>query len=111
MAKESAFTDEVIAKMSALAPLNWEKAKKLGEELGIKPKAIVASANRNQIEYQKQKRVTKSGAKIVSKADLVAQIAKGVGVEVLALDGLEKSTKTALEAIAGSFQEDIQEDI
>ena len=99
MAKESKFTDEVVARMKELAPLNWEKAKALGEELGIKPKAIVASATRNEIEYNKIERKTKTGAKIESKAALVVRIAERVGKNVEDLDGLEKATKTALEAL------------
>ncbi len=97
--KESKFTEAVIARMQEEAPLNWEKAKSLGEELGIKPKAIVASANRNNIPYDKIVRTTKGGAKIESKADLVVRIAERVGKTVEELDGLEKATKTALEAL------------
>ena len=99
MAKESVFTDHVLAIMEDAAPLDWAKAQELSTKLGIKPKAIVAAATRHGIEYRKIERKTKSGEKIRSKADLVALIAAQSKVAVEALDGLEKATKNSLEAL------------
>lgn len=99
MAKESIYTEKVLADLKALEPLNWEKATAYAEKNGFKPMGIVNSAKRNGIEYTKKVRVTKAGGKIESKADLVARIAEHVGKSVKDLDGLEKATKTALEAL------------
>ncbi len=99
MAKESVFTEDVLATLADHAPLDWAKAQALGTELAIKPKAIVAAAIRHGIEYRKIERKTKGGAEIRSKSDLVALIAKQSGVAIEKLDGLEKATKVALEAL------------
>jgi wobble nucleotide-excising tRNase len=98
---ETVYTEEVVAAMEAQAPLNWEKAQDIAERFNLKAKGVVASAIRNGIEYKRKERVSKSGAKIVSKADLVSKIAEKIGVDVAKLDGLEKATKTSLETLLG----------
>ncbi len=96
---ETVYTEEVVSAMEDSAPLNWEKAKEIADRFGLKPKGVVSSAIRNGIEYKKKERVSKSGAKVTSKTELVASIAEKIGVEADSLDGLEKSTKTALETV------------
>jgi hypothetical protein len=98
---ESKFTDEVVEVMNAAAPLDWAKAQEIGARFDIKPRAVVASAIRQGIEYKRKERVTKSGAKVVSKADLVKGIAAKFDLDLDALDGLEKATKTSLAALLG----------
>lgn len=98
---ESKFTDEVLEVMEAEAPLNWSKANAIGAQFNLKPRAVVASAIRAGIEYNKIVRVSKTGGKIESKADLVAKIAARLGVSLDSLDGLDKATKTSLQVIAG----------
>lgn len=88
--------NEIIETMRAEAPLNWGKAQEIAEKFGIKPRAVVASATRNGIEYEKKKRVSKSGAPIVRKTDLVAKLENLTGEK---LEGLEKSSKEPLEAV------------
>jgi L-asparaginase II len=103
--------DEVIARMKALAPLNFEKAAQIGLEFDLKQRSIVAGAKRNGIEYVNKVRVSKTGEPVVTKEDLVKEIAKGLGVDVKVLDGLEKATKTALVAVAKGFDEpEVDED-
>jgi LysM repeat protein len=91
--------DKVLKVMNEKAPLNFEKATEIAEEFGLKPRAIVASAVRNGIEYEKKTRVGKTGAPVVRKEDLVGKIAEKFGVPVEDLNGLEKANKTALEAL------------
>ena len=97
MAKESVYTEKVLADLKALEPLNWEKATEYAEKNGFKPMGIVNSAKRNGIDYEKKVRATKTGAKIESKSDLVARYAASRNRPVEDFDGLEKATKTALE--------------
>jgi hypothetical protein len=92
-------TDVVIAEMKNVAPLNWGKAQEIGEKFGLKPRAIVASAIRNGVKYQKKQRVSKSGAPVVRKPDLVQGIEKALTIDSGSLDGLEKASKGALETL------------
>ena len=92
---------QILEVMNAQAPLNMEKAEQIAEKFGVKARSIIASAVRNQIPYEKKARVSKTGGEIVSKADLVARIATKNGIDVAALEGLEKATKAALEVLAG----------
>ena len=93
--------ENVIAEMVKRAPLNYEICGEIAEKFGLKQRAIVASATRNKIDYQKKVRVSKTGNPVTSKADLVEAIAVKFDVSVEELDGLEKATKTALEVVAG----------
>ena len=88
--------EEIIETMRAEAPLNWSKAQEIAKKYDIKPRAVVASATRNGIEYEKKKRVSKSGAPIVRKSDLVAKLEGLIGEK---LEGLEKSSKEPLEIV------------
>ena len=105
---ESKYTPAIVSELSTFAKtgengkLNWAMAQEFGEKHDFKPMGVVLCAKKNNIPYAKKERVTRSGAKVISKAELVASIAKKIGVTVEALDGLEKSTKTALEAVLES---------
>lgn len=107
MAKESVITADVVARMVAqatVAPLDFEMCGKIADEFGIPQRSVVASATRQGLPYAKKARVSKTGAVVASKTDLVAVIAKDLGLDVSVLDGLEKSTKSALTAIVESFE-------
>ena len=95
--KTSLYTPDIIAAMSKLAPLNWESAQVFAEKNGLKARGVVASCKRNKIEYKRQEKVTKTGTPVISKADLVTQIAEKFKINIEKLDGLDKATKTALE--------------
>ncbi len=102
--KESVITPEVVAEMQAQAPLDYEKCGVIGEKFGIPQRSVVASATRQGIAYVKKARVSKTGAAVASKSDLVGVIASDLGVDLSSLDGLEKATKSALTAIVESFE-------
>lgn len=107
MAKESVITEAVVTRMvaqSQIAPLDYEMCGKIADEFGIPQRSVVASATRQGLPYAKKARVSKSGSAIISKTDLVGVIAKELDVKVELLDGLEKATKSALTAIAESFE-------
>ncbi len=99
----SVITEAIVADMNTLAPLNAFKAEILGEAHGVNPKAIVASATRRGIAYDRKPRVSKNGGEIVTKEDLVKSIAKGLDLDASELAGLEKATKVVLTKIAGTF--------
>lgn len=55
--------------------------------------------------YQKAAKVSKDGAPVVSKAALVAQIAKACDVAVEDFDSLEKATKNVLLTLVENFSD------
>lgn len=94
---ESRYTEEVLTEMRANVPLDWEKAQEIAKKFDLPPMGVVNSAKRNKIEYKRKERVSKTGAKVISKAELVAQIAEKFSKTIEGLDGLDKATKSALE--------------
>lgn len=102
----SKFDKAVIDRMVELSPLDFDKAEAIAAEFDLKTKAVIASAVRMEgVEYVRKARVSKTGDPVVTKEDLVKTIAEGLGLEVEALSGLDKATKTALTAIVGTFDE------
>lgn len=94
----SKYTPAMEARIREEAPLNQAKAESLAVEFGqgFSGKSVIAKANRMGVAYEKKVAVTKSGGKIESKEKIVAEIAAIVGAS---MDGLEKATKPALQAI------------
>ena len=68
---------------------------RLEKELGRNKRSIIAKLVREGV-YKAQPRVTKRGAPIVRKSELVAQIQENLGVEV---PTLEKASKADLERL------------
>lgn len=96
----SKYDGEVMAAMIAAAPLDMAKATAIADQYGEKPRAIIAAAVRAGIEYQKAAKRSKTGGPVQSKEAIVSAIQERLGVS---LPGLEKATKTSLEALADAL--------
>ena len=90
----------VLDAMTAAAPLNFESATEIADRFGLKARSVVASAIRNGIAYNKKAKVNKVGLPVVAKDDLIVRIAENLTISVEALEGLEKASKSSLEALA-----------
>lgn len=66
-------------------------------------KSIVAKLTREGV-YVKKAYATKTGEAVISKADLVAQLAELTGEPVETMESLEKATKKALQVLIASFK-------
>lgn len=97
--------EEILEAMRNNAPLNWTKCNEIAEQFGIKPRAVVASATRQGIEYERKKRVSKSGALVLRKTDLVEKIAEGLNLSTDNLGGLDKASKSALQVIVDALED------
>ncbi len=75
----------------------------IATQVGKSVRSVVAKLSREGAYKAKAKTAAESR---VTKADLIAKIAKQMGVEVTKLESLEKATKEALEALV---QEDFAE--
>lgn len=90
----------VLEAMRAAAPLNFASATEIADRFGLKARSVVASAIRNGIPYNKMAKVNKAGLPVVAKDDLVSAIAESLTISVEALEGLDKASKSSLEALA-----------
>jgi len=92
---EKNYTDAQEAILLAAGIIDNAKAIELAGQLKKDVRSIRAKAVRMGI-YKAQPKVSKTGGKVESKDDIVADIAKIVGKN---LDGLEKAPKVALQII------------
>jgi len=101
----SKITDEIVEAMIGCAPLDHFKAIRIAEAFDVKPKAVIASATRRGIEYITKPRVSKTGAPIVTKEDLVGKTEVSLGFGKGELAGLEKATKDVLSKVVARLDE------
>jgi len=90
----------MVQKIRAAAPLNLEKARALGEELGVSYRSIIAKAKTEKVEYQKTAPASKK-PRGETKAELVARVESVMGVP---LDGLDKAPAQTINRLL-SFAE------
>jgi hypothetical protein len=97
---EKNYTEAQEARIQELADelggmIGNDEAMELADEFGKDVRSVRAKAVRMGV-YKAKARVSKTGGKIESKEEIVAEIAELVGAN---LDGLEKASKQALIAI------------
>jgi len=77
---------------------SMDTVRKLAEIHGKTVKSIIGKLSREGV-YQKASYVTKTGAKPITKAEIVAQITDQLNLDEQAVAGLEKAPKAALVAV------------
>lgn len=92
---EKNYSEAQEAELMAAGLIDNDKAIEFADKFGKDVRSIRAKAVRMGI-YKAKERVSKSGGKIESKEQIVAEIAGLVGKN---LDGLEKASKQALIAL------------
>ena len=100
MKNEKNYTEAQEARIQEMADemggmIGNDEAMELADEFGKDVRSVRAKAVRMGV-YKAKARVSKTGGKIESKEEIVAEIAELVGKN---LDGLEKASKQALIAI------------
>lgn len=96
-------TEYMIAEYSS-SPTR-DTVERLAKELNKTPKSIIGKLSREGV-YRRNVYKTKTGESPVTKVELVAQIAAGLGIEEELLKGLEKSPKSALKALQEYAEEE-----
>ena len=94
------YTPEMIAVLTAAAPINHEKAQALAIQLDRGVRSIIAKCKREGIEYISKPAPAKKKA-APTKVDMVAAIMAATGADNL--DGLEKATGAALNNLLSSL--------
>jgi len=94
------YSEEVTATIVAAyaANPNMETVKDLAVTFDKTTKSIIGKLSREGV-YQKESYTTKTGAKPVTKIELVTQLADYLQIDVEAVAGLEKSPKAALQKV------------
>jgi len=77
---------------------SMDTVRKLAEIHGKTVKSIIGKLSREGV-YQKASYVTKTGAKPITKAEIVAQITDKLDLDEQAVAGLDKAPKAALVAV------------
>ena len=93
----SNYTQAMVAKLQAAAPLNLAKAKDLAADFGLSHRSVISKAKHLGLGYD----VAPKAAKKIraSKADTVDAIAKAIAVDPADLDGLALAKGSALDAL------------
>lgn len=89
------YTEAQEARMAEFDVIDAATAQELADEFGKNVKSVIAKAVRMGL-YKAKERTSKTGGKIETKEEIVAEISELVGKS---LDGLEKASKQALIAI------------
>ena len=100
------YSPEMIAAMTAQAPLDHGKAKALASSPMFATrsvKSIIAKAKSEGIEYLAAVKPAKASAKKITKADLVSAIATSLDADKGTLDGLKGATTASLTALMANI--------
>lgn len=101
-AQAANYSEAQEAAIRAAAPLNLEKAKALGVEIGKSYRSVIAKAKNMGIDYEgKAKPAKRVGG--MTKPEMVEAIQSATGSE--SLNGLEKATATALANLLASVND------
>ena len=107
--KAQTYTEDQVSKMvSDYTAVETDEARAevvdtLAQEFGKSVASIRSKLVREGV-YVKKARTTKDGSAVVSKADLVQQIADAIGEDVEVIESLEKATKVTLNKILSAVR-------
>ena len=103
MSKMINYTPTQENEMRELSPITYDCAVVLAEKFGKKLRSVIAKAcSLDGVVYVARERVAKNGSVIVRKAEMVESIAKSLATDE-DLTGLEKATKSSLDALMRSI--------
>ena len=103
MSKMINYTKAQENEIRELSPISYDVAVVLAEKFGKKLRSVIAKAcSMDKVVYVARERVAKNGSAIVRKAEMVESIAKSLATDE-DLSGLEKATKSSLDALMRSI--------
>jgi len=104
MSKTMNYTKAQEDEMRESSPISYDVAVVLAEKFGKKLRSVIAKAcSLDGVVYVARERVTKNGSAVVRKAEMVESIAKSLATDE-DLQGLEKATKSSLDALMRSIR-------
>lgn len=104
MSKMINYTKAQESEIRELSPISYDVALVLAERFGKNLRSVIAKAcSLEGVVYVARERVTKNGSQVVRKAEMVESIAKSLSTDE-DLSGLEKATKSSLDALMRSIR-------
>ena len=104
MSKMINYTKAQESEIRELSPISYDVALVLAERFGKNLRSVIAKAcSLDGVVYVARERVAKNGSAIVRKAVMVESIAKSLSTDE-DLSGLEKATKSSLDALMRSIR-------
>ena len=104
MSKMINYTKAQESEIRELSPISYDVALVLAERFGKNLRSVIAKAcSLDGVVYVARERVTKNGSQVVRKAEMVESIAKSLATDE-DLSGLEKATKSSLDALMRSIR-------
>ena len=104
MSKMINYTKAQESEIRELSPISYDVALVLAERFGKNLRSVIAKAcSLEGVVYVARERVAKNGSAIVRKAEMVESIAKSLSTDE-DLSGLEKATKSSLDALMRSIR-------
>ena len=104
MSKMINYTKAQESEIRELSPISYDVAVVLADRFGKKLRSVIAKAcSLDGVVYVARERVAKNGSAIVRKAEMVESIAKSLSTDE-DLSGLEKATKSSLDALMRSIR-------
>lgn len=98
--KAANYTPEQEAAIRNAAPITFESAEALAKKIGKTQRGVISKAKQLGVEYIPKQAAKKRGT---PKADLIAKIANHFSMAESDLEGLEKATAQALQALIDKF--------
>lgn len=95
----SAYTNAMVATLTANAPYNYDSASAFASENGLSVRSVISKVKSLGLEYTPRPAVVKSSTPKVRKADVVRALADRLDVDYDAIAGLEKADVKSLEAL------------
>ena len=96
----SNYTDSMVAKIKAAAPLNIETAKELASDFGVSHRSVISKAKHLGVEYVKAQRAPASKRVGPTKADTLGAIRKALALPEREGDLTKAELESVLESIA-----------
>ena len=104
MSKMINYTKAQESEIRELSPVSYDVAVVLAERFGKNLRSVIAKAcSLDGVVYVARERVAKNGSAVVRKAEMVESIAKSLSTDE-DLSGLEKATKSSLDALMRSIR-------
>ena len=96
----SNYTPEMVARITAAAPLNYAKAKELAADFGnVTPRSVVSKAQSLGVEYVKASPVKRVKKDVPTKAEYLAAIRKALALPTREGDLTKVELSSVLESI------------
>ena len=106
---KSAYTETLVKELQKFETLTYAEAVEFAATHGLKVRSVIAKAKSLEIVYVPKPVVTKTGEPVIRKDTIIRAIESAVSVEVSALDGLQKATKSALVALLKAVAAEAEE--